>query len=92
MLVRVEGTPLENTEAVSIIDFVRTIAVARILMPMSYVRLSAGRTAMSDEGQALCFFAGANSMFYGEQLLTTSNPDLENDKALFNTLGITPAA
>jgi biotin synthase len=70
------------------LDFVRTIAVARILMPDSWVRLSAGRTGMTDEMQALCFFAGANSIFYGDKLLTTSNPDENQDKQLFDRLGI----
>jgi biotin synthase len=70
------------------IDFVRTIAVARVLMPESHVRLSAGRTNMTDELQALCFFAGANSIFYGEQLLTTANPVTDNDRQLFERLGL----
>ena len=74
MLVQVEGTPLHGVEKLDALDFIRTIAVARILMPASYVRLSAGRTEMSDETQALCFFAGANSIFYGDKLLTTDNP------------------
>lgn len=87
-LVRIPGTPLESNEAVSAIDFVRTIAVARIMMPKSYVRLSAGRTEMSAETQALCFFAGANSIFYGDKLLTTENPDTLSDQQLFATLGI----
>jgi len=89
-LVQVEGTPLAGTPAVDPIDFVRVIAIARILMPRSHVRLSAGRTGMSDEMQALCFLAGANSIFYGEKLLTTGNPDTESDHALFNRLGIRP--
>ena len=89
-LVQVEGTPLAGTPAVDPIDFVRVIAIARILMPRSLVRLSAGRTGMSDEMQALCFLAGANSIFYGEKLLTTGNPDTESDHALFNRLGIRP--
>src|SRR5690606_30468429 len=72
------------------VEFVRTIAVARILMPRSHVRLSAGRTEMSDEMQALCFFAGANSIFYGEKLLTTPNPESNDDMALFARLGIRP--
>lgn len=88
MLVQVEGTPLYGCETLDIIEFVRTIAVARILMPTSYVRLSAGRTEMTEEAQALCFFAGANSIFYGEKLLTTDNPDMRNDQALFSKLGI----
>ena len=88
MLVKVEGTPLENTDALDPLEFVRTIAVARILMPESYVRLSAGRTQMSDETQALCFLAGANSMFYGERLLTTDNPEESRDQQLFQRLGL----
>jgi len=91
-LVQVEGTPLENVAPVDPIDFVRTIAVARILMPASVVRLSAGREAMSDEMQALCFMAGANSIFYGEKLLTTPNPDAGHDQALFQKLGLHPMA
>jgi biotin synthase len=89
-LVQVHGTPLEGAAKVDGIDFVRTIAVARILMPRSHVRLSAGRTQMSDEIQALCFFAGANSIFYGEKLLTTGNPQNEKDRALMARLGIRP--
>ncbi len=88
MLVKVEGTPLHNVENLEPLEFVRTIAVARILMPASCVRLSAGRTEMSDETQALCFFAGANSLFYGEKLLTTSNPDENHDQQLFKKLGL----
>jgi len=88
MLVQIEGTPLHGTENIDALDFVRTIAVARILMPASWVRLSAGRTAMSDEMQALCFFAGANSIFYGDKLLTTTNPDEHKDRMLFDKLGI----
>jgi biotin synthase len=91
LLVQVEGTPLEGTEALDPIEFVRTIAVARILMPSSYVRLSAGRQQMSDAVQALCFLAGANSIFYGDKLLTTGNPEWERDQALFNKLGLAPA-
>ncbi|RMF09525.1 MAG: biotin synthase BioB [Alphaproteobacteria bacterium] len=91
LLVQVEGTPLFGEEAFDPIEFVRTIAVARILMPQSYVRLSAGRESMSDEMQALCFLAGANSIFYGEQLLTTPNPEANRDMALFQRLGIEPA-
>jgi biotin synthase len=90
MLVQVEGTPLAGTAALDPFEFVRTIAVARILMPASMVRLSAGREAMSDELQALCFFAGANSIFYGEKLLTTGNPDTERDRALFARLDLKP--
>ena len=89
-LVQVEGTPLAGTAQLDPFEFVRMIAVARILMPASMVRLSAGRAEMSDELQALCFFAGANSIFYGEKLLTTGNPDVEHDQALFARLGITP--
>ena len=89
-LVQVEGTPLDSTESFDPIDFVRTIAVARILMPKSHVRLSAGREDMSDETQALCFLAGANSIFYGEKLLTTDNPDTDEDRALMHRLGIEP--
>jgi biotin synthase len=88
LLVRVAGTPLADTAALDPLEFVRTIAVARILMPRSHVRLSAGRTGMSDELQALCFLAGANSIFYGEKLLTTDNPDVAQDRALFARLGI----
>jgi biotin synthase len=88
MLVQVEGTPLKDSEAPDAIDFVRIIAAARIMMPVSYVRLSAGRNEMTDEMQALCFLAGANSIFYGEKLLTTNNPQLEQDKLLFERLGI----
>jgi biotin synthase len=88
MLVQVEGTPLHGADEIDPLAFVRTIAVARILMPRSYVRLSAGRTAMSDELQALCFLAGANSMFYGERLLTTDNPAADHDRQLFERLGI----
>ncbi|WP_259780184.1 biotin synthase BioB [Aestuariispira ectoiniformans] len=90
LLIRIKGTPLENAEAVDPIDFVRTIAVARILMPVSHVRLSAGRENMSDEMQALCFFAGANSIFYGEKLLTAANPETEADSQLFEKLGLKP--
>jgi biotin synthase len=91
-LVQVEGTPLHGTAALDPLEFVRAIAVARILMPGSRVRLSAGRSEMSDEMQALCFFAGANSIFYGEKLLTTGNPDVERDQALFARLGLNMAA
>lgn len=87
-LVPVEGTPLGETQQIDLFDMVRCIAVARIMMPASYVRLSAGRAEMSDELQALCFFAGANSIFYGEKLLTTGNADVEHDRQLFNRLGI----
>ena len=87
-LVRVPGTPLADAKALDPFDFVRMIAVARILMPASHVRLSAGRAEMSDELQALCFMAGANSIFYGEKLLTTGNPDTEHDLRLFQRLKI----
>ena len=90
LLVQVEGTPLEGTAVLDPIEFVRTIAAARITMPASFVRLSAGREGMSDTEQALCFLAGANSIFYGEKLLTTGNPDVERDQALFDKLGIKP--
>ena len=88
LLVRVAGTPLADTEALDPFDFVRTVAVARILMPRAHVRLSAGRSEMSDELQALCFMAGANSIFYGEKLLTTGNPDTAHDRRLFERLNI----
>ena len=88
MLVQVEGTPLHGVDEIEPLQFVRTIAVARILMPESVVRLSAGRTEMSDETQALCFLAGANSIFYGDKLLTTGNPDENHDQLLFEKLGI----
>jgi biotin synthase len=88
MLVRVAGTPLANQAPIDAFEMVRTVATARILMPQAYVRLSAGRSAMSDEAQALCFLAGANSIFYGEQLLTTGNPLREADQALFARLGL----
>ncbi|MCK6371068.1 MAG: biotin synthase, partial [Gammaproteobacteria bacterium] len=81
---------LHGAPAVDPLDFVRVIAVARILMPASHVRLSAGRTDMSDEMQALCFFAGANSIFYGERLLTTPNPDTDRDRLLLGRLGLRP--
>ena len=88
MLVQVEGTPLMGTEPLDPIIFIRTIAVARIMMPKSRVRLSAGRSKMSDEMQALCFLAGANSIFYGDKLLTTDNPMTNHDLALFDRLGL----
>lgn len=88
LLVKVEGTPLVDSEELDPIEFVRAVAVARIMMPKSYVRLSAGRENMSDEMQALCFLAGANSIFYGERLLTTPNPSENTDKQLFKRLGI----
>ena len=87
-LVQVEGTPLHGTAELDPFEFVRTIAVARLLMPASMVRLSAGREQMSDELQALCFAAGANSIFHGEKLLTTGNPDVAHDQALFQRLGL----
>ena len=88
LLTQVEGTPLHGTEELDPIEFVRTIAVARITMPQSHVRLSAGRQSMPEAMQALCFIAGANSIFYGEKLLTTGNPDVSADQALFAKLGI----
>jgi biotin synthase len=91
-LVQVEGTPLHGTALLDPFEFVRTIAVARLIMPRSVVRLSAGRAEMSEELQALCFLAGANSIFYGEKLLTTGNPDVEADQALFTRLGLVPMA
>jgi biotin synthase len=91
-LVQVEGTPLHGTALLDPFEFVRTIAVARLLMPQSVVRLSAGRAEMNEELQALCFLAGANSIFYGEKLLTTGNPDVEADQALFSRLGLVPMA
>jgi len=92
LLVRVEGTPLAEAHSVEPLDFVRTIAVARIVMPASRVRLSAGRETMSDELQALCFLAGANSIFFGEKLLTTPNPARDKDQQLFERLGLRPMA
>jgi len=88
LLVKVSGTPLDNTPDIEPLDMIRMVAAARIMMPESYVRLSAGRESMSDEAQALCFFAGANSIFYGEQLLTTPNPIADADRALFDKLGL----
>ncbi len=87
-LVRVAGTPLAETEAIDPLDFVRTIAVAKIMMPASYVRLSAGRETMDESTQALCFLAGANSIFFGDKLLTTPNPDNNKDLAMLQKLGI----
>ncbi len=92
LLVRVAGTPLAEAPDLDPFELVRTIAVARILMPKSAVRLSAGREDMHDEAQALCFHAGANSIFYGEKLLTTPNPDADHDRSLFARLGIRPLA
>ena len=91
MLVPIEGTPLGDSPPLDPFELVRTIAVARILMPRAYVRLSAGRRALNDEAQALCFHAGANSIFYGDRLLTTDNPDHEKDLALFDRLGLQAA-
>lgn len=92
LLVRVAGTPLENADDLDVFELVRTIAVARILMPKSRVRLSAGRTSMSSEAQALCFLAGANSIFTGEKLLTTPNPGLSQDHELLERLGMRPVS
>jgi biotin synthase len=89
-LVPVPGTPLADAEKIDPFEFVRTLAIARIVMPKSVVRLSAGRQQMSDEMQALCFFAGAGSIFMGEKLLTTGNPDVEHDRTLFGRLGLHP--
>jgi biotin synthase len=91
MLVKVKGTPLADNDDVDPFDFIRTIAVARIMMPTSWVRLSAGREQMNEQTQAMCFMAGANSIFYGCKLLTTTNPEEDSDVALFGKLGITPA-
>jgi biotin synthase len=88
LLVQIEGTPMFGEQTLDPLEFVRSIAAARVMMPASYVRLSAGRSNMSDELQALCFLAGANSMFYGERLLTTDNPDVGQDAVLFDRLGI----
>ena len=88
MLVKVKGTPMEEVEDLDQFEFIRTIAVARIIMPNSVVRLSAGRESMNEQTQALCFLAGANSIFYGEKLLTTSNPEAQKDRELFEKLGI----
>jgi biotin synthase len=92
LLVRVKGTPLENAETIDPFIFVRTIAVARIMMPKSYVRLSAGRESMDDATQALCFFAGANSVFFGDKLLTTPNAGSEHDLDLLSRLDLKPQA
>ncbi|MCP1727959.1 biotin synthase [Natronospira proteinivora] len=91
-LVQVPGTPLYGQEEVHPVEFVRTIAAARLMMPASHVRLSAGRTDMNDETQALCFLAGANSIFYGDKLLTTDNPEADADQQLFQRLGLRPEA
>jgi biotin synthase len=90
MLVRVEGTPLADIPSLEPIEFVRTIAVARIAMPRSMVRLSAGRETMNDETQALCFLAGANSIFCGPKLLTTPNPERSRDERMMDRLGMSP--
>lgn len=90
MLVKVAGTPFAEIDDLDPFEFVRTIAVARILMPESFVRLSAGREDMNDEMQALCYLAGANSIFYGERLLTTANPEADKDRQLFERLGLKP--
>lgn len=92
MLVKVAGTPLESAEDLDPFEFVRTVAVARIMMPRSHVRLSAGRETMNEQLQSLCFLAGANSIFYGEKLLTTPNPEAHQDRQLFEKLGIRPEA
>lgn len=89
-LIAVEGTPLENQKPVEIWEMIRMVATTRIVMPETQVRLSAGRTQMSKEGQAMCFFAGANSIFAGDKLLTTPNPDINEDKELFEILGLNP--
>ncbi len=89
-LIQVSGTPMDTVEPIDEFEFIRTIAVARITMPTSYVRLSAGREAMNDQMQALCFMAGANSVFYGEELLTTGNASIEHDRELMSKLGIKP--
>ena len=88
MLVKIKGTPLANSDGIDEFEFIRTIAVARILMPKSFVRLSAGRAEMNDQTQALCFLAGANSIFYGDKLLTTDNPESKKDAELFAKLGV----
>lgn len=92
LLIPADGTPLAGNPRIDGIEFVRTIAVARIMMPQSFVRLSAGREGMSEELQAMCFFAGANSIFVGEKLLTAANPGVDADKALFEKLGLKPMA
>ncbi|HDL4523014.1 TPA: biotin synthase BioB, partial [Mannheimia haemolytica] len=89
-LIKVEGTPLTNAEDLDWTEFVRTIAVARITMPQSFVRLSAGRTTMPEAMQALCFMAGANSIFYGDKLLTTENPEEDHDRQLMDKLDLYP--
>ncbi len=92
MLMKIDGTPMDGNAALDPIEFVRTVATARVCMPKAMVRLSAGRETMSDETQALCFIAGANSIFYGPKLLTTSNPDQDRDRALMDRLGLVPMA
>ena len=92
MLVKVEGTPLAHEDDVDPFDFIRMLAVARIMMPLSHVRLSAGREQMNEQMQSLAFLAGANSIFYGEKLLTTANPQADKDMQLFARLGIKPEA
>ena len=89
-LVAVEGTPLEDQKPVEIWDMIRMVATTRIVLPETQVRLSAGRTQMSREGQAMCFFAGANSIFAGDKLLTTPNPDVDEDMKMFKLLGLNP--
>ena len=88
MLVQVEGTPMHGIDSLDVFDFVRTVALARIMLPESFVRLSAGRTEMTEEAQSLCFLAGANSVFCGDRLLTTENPGFSEDLLLFEKLGI----
>jgi biotin synthase len=90
MLIAIPGTPLAKADPIGVIEFVRIVALARVMMPTSYVRLSAGRSAMTDETQALCFLAGANSIFVGDTLLTAGNPDEDKDTALFRRLGLEP--
>ena len=91
-LVPIAGTPLEGSGEVDLFELVRQIATARIIMPKSKIRLAAGRSSLTREGQALCFFAGANSIFYGEKLLTTRNPESNKDLALLKTLNLKPQA
>ena len=88
MLVKMEGTRLYDNEKIDELEFIKTIAITRIMMPKTYVRLSAGRETMADSMQALCFYAGANSVFYGEELLTAPNVEVEKDRELFNRLGM----
>ena len=92
LLERTAGTPLEDAADFDIFEFIKTIALARIMLPTSYIRLSAGRKNLSKEAQSLCFFAGANSVFYGEKLLTQQNPELDTDQTLFNSLNLTIAS